>query len=100
MYLGGSGGHQAVVRETKASYVMVGYVKFDKQYVKLQSSTARIEGMYLGGSCGHQATSPVARLSIVGFNMVPTYVKPIRQITEFGMFLGGSGGHQAVVRET
>ena len=26
MYLGGSGGHQAVVRETKASYVMVGYV--------------------------------------------------------------------------
>jgi len=30
MYLGGSGGHQAVVRETKASYVMVGYVKFEK----------------------------------------------------------------------
>ena len=23
------GGHQAVVRETKASYVMVGYVKFE-----------------------------------------------------------------------
>ena len=69
MYLGGSGGHQAVVRETKASYyVMVGYVKFENT---LQSSTARIEGMYLGGSCGHQTTSPVARLTIVGFNMVP-----------------------------